>query len=76
MVYSIRVQGGRRATPAAIQAAADAIALRGIKRIQVGDRSHTFLSPKEIRDDAKSSEADALDATYGGFLNVSLENPT
>ena len=63
------------ATPAELQAAADAIALRGVKRIQVGDRSHTFLTPKEIRDDAKIAAADDLDATFGGFVDVSFENP-
>lgn len=63
------------ATEAELKAAADAIALRGIKRVQVGDRSHTFLSPSEIREDAKMSAADALDDTFGGFVDVQMNYP-
>ena len=62
-------------TPAELQARADEIAYRGVKRIQVGDRSHTFFSPKELREDARMAAADDLDAEYGGLMDVIFENP-
>jgi hypothetical protein len=63
-------------TPDDIESTADAIAARGVKRIQVADRSHTFFSPKELREDAQLAAADDLDEDYGGFIDLTLKNPS
>ena len=61
---------------AEIESKADAIAARGIKRVAMGDRSHTFFSPKDLRDDAAEKAADEIDDTYAGFIDVKMCNPS
>jgi hypothetical protein len=49
------------------------IATRGIKSVRVGDRSHEYFSPKELRELTQLEAADALDEQYGGFVNIEMK---
>lgn len=49
------------------------IASRGIRSVRVGDRSHEFFTPKELRESTLLAAADLLDDTYGGFIPVQLD---
>ena len=51
----------------------DEIAARGVRSIRVGDRSHEFFSPKELREASQLAAADALDDQYGCFLPIEMK---
>jgi len=59
-----------------IQAKAVEIAKRGVAEVQVGDRRHRFSDPNLLLDVADRLNADALDATFGGMLPVTFQDPT
>jgi hypothetical protein len=56
------------------QQRAIAIASRGVASVKIGDREHRYLDPQTILSAAAMAAADALDATYGGFLPVEIED--
>jgi hypothetical protein len=55
-----------------IENKADEIAQRGVKRVQVEDRAHTFFSPNELLKAANQKRAEELDSTYGGKIKSRL----
>ena len=66
-------------TAAQIQAIRDKaaeIAIRGVARVKTADREYVFSSAEKLEAFAKSLEGQVADDTFGGFIDIIIENET